>query len=37
MLDRGLISAVDIVYFVGLSAIALFLATQTLNMRRWRA
>jgi ABC-2 type transport system permease protein len=37
MLDRGLISAVDIAYFVGLSAIALFLATQTLNMRRWRA
>ncbi len=37
LLSRGLIDPVDIAYFVGLMAISLFLATQVLSMRRWRA
>ncbi|MBN1309770.1 MAG: ABC transporter permease subunit [Anaerolineae bacterium] len=37
MLDRGLIDPVDITYFVGLMAVFLFLATQMLGTRRWRA
>ncbi len=37
MLTRGLIEAVDLAYFIGLIAIALFLATQVLSMRRWRS
>jgi ABC-2 type transport system permease protein len=37
MLGRGIIRPVDIAYFVGLIAIFLFLATQVLGSRRWRA
>lgn len=37
MLQRGLIDPVDIAYFVGGMAIFLFLATQLLGTRRWRA
>ncbi len=37
LLSRGLIDPVDIVYFVGIMAISLFLATQILGTRRWRA
>lgn len=37
MLERGLIDPVDLAYFIGLMALSLFLATQTLSMRRWRA
>ena len=37
MLSRGLIDPVDITYFVGVMALFLFLATQILGTRRWRA
>lgn len=37
MLSRGLIDPVDLMYFVGVMAIFLFLATQLLGTRRWRA
>ncbi|HEC23694.1 MAG TPA: hypothetical protein ENI95_12350 [Chloroflexi bacterium] len=37
MLTRGLIDPVDVAYFVALMAVSLFLATQTLGTRRWRA
>jgi ABC-2 type transport system permease protein len=37
MLDSGLIDPVDLAYFIGLIAICLFLATQVLSTRRWRA
>ena len=37
LIERALIDPVDIAYFVGLIAISLFLATQILSMRRWRA
>jgi ABC-2 type transport system permease protein len=37
MLSRGLIDPVDVAYFVSLMAISLFLATQILGTRRWRA
>jgi ABC-2 type transport system permease protein len=33
---RGVISTVDIVYFVSLMAIPLFVATQLVSSRRWR-
>lgn len=37
LVSRGLIDPVDIAYFVGITTIALFLATQVLSTRRWRA
>lgn len=37
MLSRGVIEWVDVAYFVGLMAISLFLATQILSTKRWRA
>jgi hypothetical protein len=37
MLFQGIIKPIDVAYFVGLIAICLFLATQILSMRRWRA
>lgn len=37
MLRQGIIRPVDLGYFIGLIAICLFLATQTITMRRWRA
>lgn len=37
MLQRGLIEWVDIAYFAGVIAICLFVATQMLSSRRWRA
>ncbi len=37
MIGRGLIDLTDVVYFLGLTAISLFLATQILSMRRWRS
>lgn len=37
MINRALIDPVDIAYFIGLSAISLFLAAQVLGTRRWRA
>lgn len=37
MLSRGLVDPVDVVYFLGMMAISLFLATQILSARRWRA
>ncbi len=37
MLSKGIVQPVDIAYFVGLIAIFLFLATQVLGSRRWRA
>lgn len=36
MLQRGLLDPKDIFYFVGVTAIALFVATQILSTRRWR-
>jgi ABC-2 type transport system permease protein len=33
---RGVVNTVDIVYFVSLMAIALFIATQLVSSRRWR-
>jgi ABC-2 type transport system permease protein len=33
---RGVVSTVDIVYFVSLMAVALFVATQLVSSRRWR-
>lgn len=35
LIDRAVIDPVDITYFVGLIAVALFLATQMLSTRRW--
>jgi ABC-2 type transport system permease protein len=35
LIDRAIIDPVDIAYFVGMIAIALFLATQMLSTRRW--
>lgn len=37
MLQRGIINATDVAYFLGLIIGALFLATQVLGTRRWRA
>lgn len=37
MLSQGLLRAIDLAYFLGLIAVCLFLATQILNSRRWRA
>ena len=37
LVQRALIDPTDIAYFVGLVAMALFLATQMLNSRRWSA
>jgi ABC-2 type transport system permease protein len=37
MVQRALLDPVDIAYFVGLTAIFLFLAAQILSTRRWRA
>ena len=37
MLNEGLVALVDVAYFVCLMAIFLFLATQMLGTRRWRA
>ncbi len=37
LVNRALIDPVDIAYFVGLIAIFLFLATQSLSTRRWSA
>jgi ABC-2 type transport system permease protein len=33
---RGVVSTVDIVYFVSLTAVPLFVATQLISSRRWR-
>jgi ABC-2 type transport system permease protein len=35
-LYRGIVELGDIVYFLSLTALALFLATMTVEMRRWR-
>ncbi len=37
MLYQGIIKPLDLAYFIALIAICLFLATQILSMRRWRA
>jgi ABC-2 type transport system permease protein len=37
MLNQGLIDPVDVAYFVGMMAMFLFIATQILGTRRWRA
>lgn len=37
MMSRGLLDPVDFAYFFGVMAIFLFLATQILSTRRWRA
>ena len=37
MLSRGLVSPLDIGYFVGIMVLSLFIATQILGTRRWRA
>jgi hypothetical protein len=37
MLSRGLINPLDVGYFVGMIVLSLFIATQVLGTRRWRA
>jgi ABC-2 type transport system permease protein len=37
MLSRGLIDLKDVVYLLGMMILFLFLATQVLGTRRWRA
>src|SRR5574341_96163 len=37
LIQRALIDPVDIAYFIGVIAVSLFFASQTLNSRRWRA
>jgi ABC-2 type transport system permease protein len=37
MLSRGLVDPLDIGYFVGVIILSLFIATQVLGTRRWRA
>jgi ABC-2 type transport system permease protein len=37
MLSRGLVSPLDVGYFVGMIILSLFIATQVLGTRRWRA
>jgi ABC-2 type transport system permease protein len=37
MLSRGLVDPVDIGYFIGVILLSLFIATQVLGTRRWRA
>ncbi|MBN1430222.1 MAG: ABC transporter permease subunit [Anaerolineae bacterium] len=37
MLNLGLVDPIDVAYFVGVMALFLFLATQILGTRRWRA
>jgi ABC-2 type transport system permease protein len=37
MLSRGLVDPVDVGYFIGVILLSLFIATQILGTRRWRA
>jgi ABC-2 type transport system permease protein len=37
MLSRGLVDPVDVGYFIGVILLSLFIATQVLGTRRWRA
>jgi ABC-2 type transport system permease protein len=37
LVQRAVIDPVDVAYFIGLAAIFLFLATQSLSTRRWNA